>query len=103
MPQLSIWERESFFSTQDVIIIGSGFTGLWSALHLKLLHPQLKVTILERGLIPTGASTRNAGFSCFGSPSELINDALTMGEDDMWKLVAKRFNGLQQIRLFGKD
>ncbi|MEP7143529.1 MAG: FAD-dependent oxidoreductase [Ferruginibacter sp.] len=103
MPQLSIWEKESFFAQQDVIIIGSGFSGLWSALHLKLLHPHYKVTILERGLIPTGASTRNAGFSCFGSPSELISDARTMGEDNMWKLVAMRYQGMLEIRKFFSD
>jgi len=98
MPQLSIWEKETFFAKQDVIIIGSGFSGLWSALYLKLLHPHYKVTILERGLIPTGASTRNAGFSCFGSPSELINDARIMGEDKMWDLVAMRYKGIMEIR-----
>ena len=103
MAQLSIWEKESFFSPQDVIIVGSGFTGLWSALHLKLLHPHYKITILERGLIPTGASTRNAGFSCFGSPSELITDAATTGEDIMWNLVTMRYKGLQEIRKFFSD
>ncbi|MEO5892848.1 MAG: FAD-dependent oxidoreductase [Ferruginibacter sp.] len=103
MRQLSIWEKESFFDRQDVIIIGSGFAGLWSALHLKLSHPDYKVTVLERGLIPNGASTRNAGFSCFGSPSELISDAHMMGEDDMWKLVTMRYEGLQKIRGFFND
>ena len=91
MQQISIWEKESFFSPQDIIIIGSGFSGLWSALHIKTLHPNYKVTILERGLIPTGASTRNAGFSCFGSPSELIHDVRSRGANEMWKLVSMRY------------
>jgi len=98
MRQLSIWEKESFFAPQDIIIIGSGFVGLWSALHLMLLNPNKKITILERGLIPTGASTRNAGFSCFGSPSELVADIAAMGEDKMWQLVDLRYKGLLQIR-----
>ena len=100
MPQLSIWEKESFFAPQDVIIVGSGFVGLWSALHLKLLNPTYKITIVERGIIPTGASTRNAGFSCFGSPSELINDAAAMGEDKMWQLVEMRYKGLMEIQKY---
>ncbi len=103
MQEISIWEDETFFCNQNVIITGSGFTGLWSALHLKLLHPHYRITILERGIIPTGASTRNAGFSCFGSPSELIADALEMGEENMWQLVSQRYNGLNEIRHFFAD
>ena len=98
MPQLSVWEKESFFAPQDVIIIGGGFSGLWSALHLKQLHPHYKITILEKGIIPAGASTRNAGFSCFGSPTELISDAKLMGEEKMWQLVEMRYKGLLEIR-----
>lgn len=100
MPQISIWEKESFFAPQDVIIIGSGFVGLWSALRLILQHPQKKITVLERGFIPTGASTRNAGFSCFGSPSELVEDVASMGEANMWKLVKMRYKGILEIRKY---
>lgn len=98
MVQLSFWEKESFFAPQDIIIVGSGFVGLWSALQLKLKNPAYKITILERGIIPTGASTRNAGFSCFGSPSELLDDADAMGEEKMWQLVEMRYKGLMEIR-----
>ena len=98
MTQLSFWEKESFFAPQDIIIVGSGFVGLWSALQLKLKHPSYKITILERGIIPTGASTRNAGFSCFGSPGELLVDTVTMGEEKMWQLVEMRYKGLLEIR-----
>ena len=96
--QVSIWEKESFYADKDVIIIGSGFTGLWSAYELLKKNEKLKVAIVERGVIPEGASTRNAGFSCFGSPTELIFDAATMGEDSMWQLVEMRFKGLEKIR-----
>ncbi|MES2431577.1 MAG: FAD-binding oxidoreductase [Bacteroidota bacterium] len=98
MPQISVWEKESFFAPQDIIIIGSGYSGLWSALFLKKLHPRKKITILERGIIPVGASTRNAGFSCFGSPTELLSDMAAMSEDKMLKLVEMRFKGLAEIR-----
>ena len=98
MAQLSFWEKTSFFSPQDIIIIGSGFTGLWSALQLKLINPDYKITVLERGLIPTGASTRNAGFSCFGSPGELLADAVAMGDESMWQLMEMRYKGLLEIR-----
>jgi gamma-glutamylputrescine oxidase len=101
--QISIWEKETFFAPQDVIIIGSGFTGLWSAFFLKRKHPKLKITILERGIIATGASTRNAGFACFGSLSEVVRDAQQMGNDKMLELVEMRYKGLEKIQKFFEE
>jgi gamma-glutamylputrescine oxidase len=95
--QLSVWERETFFAKQDIIIIGSGLVGLWSALELKSKNPTLKITILERGFIPAGASTRNAGFACFGSPTELIHDRNVLGEDRMWGIVEMRYKGIKKM------
>ncbi|HEY4209095.1 MAG TPA: FAD-dependent oxidoreductase [Puia sp.] len=103
MKDLSVWELESFFAPTDIIIAGSGFVGLWSAYYLKKLAPGLSVTILERGRIPAGASTRNAGFACFGSLTELMSDAERMGEDKMLELVTMRYKGLRRInKLFSK-
>ena len=96
--QISIWEKETFFAPQDIIIVGSGFVGLWSAFYLKKKHPKLKISIVERGLIPTGASTRNAGFACFGSLSEVVHDAQMMGTDKMLSLVEMRYKGLERIQ-----
>jgi gamma-glutamylputrescine oxidase len=96
----SIWEQETFFSKQDIIIVGSGVVGLWSAIHLKEKSPALKVSIVDRGLIPAGASTRNAGFSCFGSVSELVEDAAKAGTDKMLQLVEMRYRGLEKINQY---
>ena len=98
MPEISIWEKESFFAPRDIIIIGSGFVGLWSAYYLKKYNPELSIAIVDRGIIPTGASTRNAGFACFGSVTELMADTAKMGEDKMLNIVEMRFKGLQKIR-----
>jgi gamma-glutamylputrescine oxidase len=95
---ISIWEKETFFAHQDIIIVGSGFVGLWSAFFLKKKHPELKITIIERGIIPSGASTRNAGFACFGSLSELVYDIKTMGLDKTLSLVEMRYKGLERIQ-----
>src|SRR5688572_4163123 len=100
---ISIWEKETFFAHQDIIIVGSGFVGLWSAYYLKKKHPKLKITIIDRGLIPTGASTRNAGFACFGSLSEVVYDGQTMGTDKMLQLVEMRYKGLELIRKYFDD
>ncbi len=96
--QVSIWEKESFYAPRDVIIAGSGFVGLWCAYYLKKQYPKLSVAILERGIIPTGASTRNAGFACFGSATELLEDTFNMGEEKMLELVEMRYLGLQVIQ-----
>ncbi|HTR28881.1 MAG TPA: FAD-dependent oxidoreductase [Puia sp.] len=97
-PTLSVWEKESFFAPADIVICGSGLVGLWSAYYLKRKQPSLRITIVERGIIPTGASTRNAGFACFGSLTELLADIEQMGEEKMLELVAMRFRGLKKIR-----
>src|SRR5882757_3603626 len=97
MSLLSVWEKESFFAPADIVIAGSGLVGLWSAYYLKRSNPSLSITIVERGIIPTGASTRNAGFACFGSLTELVADAQKMGEDHMLELVEMRYKGLKRI------
>jgi gamma-glutamylputrescine oxidase len=99
---VSIWEKETFFAPQDVVIAGSGFAGLWAAFFLIKKQPNAKITILERGYIPTGASTRNAGFACFGSLSELISDGRKYGNDKMLSLVEKRYKGLETISKYFK-
>lgn len=95
---LSIWEKESFYATQDILIVGGGLMGLWSALELKKADPSLRITILERYTTPLGASTRNAGFACFGSPTELLHDASLNGTDSMLNLVEMRYKGIEKIR-----
>jgi gamma-glutamylputrescine oxidase len=96
--ELSYWERESFFKNIDIAVIGSGIVGLAAAIHLKSLDHSLQVAILERGSLPIGASTRNAGFSCFGSMTELIDDLNHGSEDQVLAVVEKRWRGLQRLR-----
>jgi gamma-glutamylputrescine oxidase len=98
LPSLSFWEHESFFSNIDLAIIGSGLVGLSAAITAKERHPDWKVVVFERGPIPVGASTRNAGFACFGSLTELMEDLETMTEQEMMDLVQLRYDGLQKLR-----
>jgi glycine/D-amino acid oxidase-like deaminating enzyme len=95
---ISVWEQSTYFAPKDVVIIGCGFVGLWTAYELIKKNPSLQITILERGTIPSGASTRNAGFSCFGSVSELMYDVQLMGEANMLETVKMRYDGLQKIQ-----
>jgi len=94
---ISIWEQESFYRDTDVLIAGGGLMGLWTAYELTRQKPGLRVTICEALPVPALASTRNAGFACFGSPGELWSDLQTMGEDAMWQVVEMRYKGIQKI------
>lgn len=101
--QLSYWEKNTWFSNIDIVIAGSGIVGLNAALAIKRLEPALNVLVLDRGFLPYGASTRNAGFACFGSLSELIDDCSTMSEDQMLSILMKRWKGLKRLRSILKD
>ncbi len=48
--------------TADVVIVGGGFTGLWTAWWLLEREPDLRVTIVEADIVGGGASGRNGGF-----------------------------------------
>ena len=100
----SYWERDIFKPKYDFLIIGSGFAGLWMAFFLKKQNPHAQIGILEKGTLPSGASTKNAGFSCFGSPSELLENVRNIGWDKTLALTEKRYQGIQIIKkYFGAD
>lgn len=101
--KVSIWELETFYRKRDIIIVGSGFTGLWTAISIKEKYPQKSVLIIEKNSTPLGASTRNAGFACFGSLTEIISDAEKMGWEKTLDLVKMRFDGLQKIQNYFKS
>ena len=94
---LSYWEKSSFIH-HDLIVVGGGIVGLSTALHFQLAYPKKKVAIIERGLFPSGASTKNAGFVCFGSISELAENARTDSQNELLSLVEKRYKGGLELR-----
>jgi gamma-glutamylputrescine oxidase len=96
--QLSYWERTTYLEYNDFIVIGAGIVGYNAALNLKKNNPGAKILLLERGYLPTGASSKNAGFACFGSATELVDDLSHMNEDDVWSTVAMRWEGLQELK-----
>ncbi|MFH4969354.1 FAD-dependent oxidoreductase [Gaetbulibacter sp. M240] len=95
---LSYWEIQTWLQNIDVTIIGSGIVGLNCALQLKQKQPRANILVLEKGMLPQGASTKNAGFACFGSLSEIIEDLKTHTEQEVMQLVQKRLDGLQLLR-----
>ncbi len=95
---LSYWEYNTWLSNVDFTIVGSGIVGLNCALHLKKRFPKAKVLVLEKGFLPQGASTKNAGFACFGSISEILADLKTHSKEEVLQLIKQRWNGVQLLR-----
>ncbi len=95
---LSFWEIKNWFSNVDFTIVGSGIVGLHTALRLRENYPDSKILVLEKGFLPQGASTKNAGFACFGSISEIIDDLRNHSEEEVIQLIQKRWQGLQLLR-----
>jgi glycine/D-amino acid oxidase-like deaminating enzyme len=92
---LSFWEKSAYFEKIDFLIVGSGIVGMSTALFLRKKYADAKIVIIERGYLPTGASSKNAGFTCFGSPTELYDDLKSMKENEVWETFSNRYNGLK--------
>jgi glycine/D-amino acid oxidase-like deaminating enzyme len=89
----------------DIAIIGAGFSGLWSAYHLKQLQPELKIAIFEKEYVGFGASGRNGGWASAEYPTsskrlikehgiesyKALRDAITKSIDEIGQ-IAKQNN-----------
>jgi gamma-glutamylputrescine oxidase len=95
---LSYWEIKTWLSQIDYTIVGSGIVGLNCALQLRNRFPKAKILVLEKGTLPQGASTKNAGFACFASLSEIIDDLKTHTEEEVVELVRRRVDGLRLLK-----
>ena len=94
---LSYWEQSALLE-YDLVVLGGGVTGMFCALTYRQHYPQAKIAVLERGLFSSGASTKNAGFACFGSLSELVDDTKNMNTQDLINLVQLRIEGLSLLK-----
>lgn len=94
---MSYWERQSFLETFDVIVVGGGIAGLSTAIELKNKNLELEIAVLERSWLSDGASSKNAGFACFGSISEFVDDMKDMSFDDVVNLGVRRFRGIEKL------
>ncbi|MEL6987485.1 MAG: FAD-dependent oxidoreductase, partial [Bacteroidota bacterium] len=94
----SLWEKDVYPDAYNVIIVGGGIVGLNTAIELKEEDSNLEILIIERGFIPIGASTRNAGFACFGSPSEILADLEEQNEQEVIETIQMRWGGLKKLK-----
>ena len=98
MSNWSFWEKSRYFDGIQDLVVGGGIVGMSTAYHLKLRSPKRRVVIIDRDPFSAGASTKNAGFACFGSPSELLSDLKHTSESEVIALVERRFQGLNYLR-----
>lgn len=94
----SYWERDVLIGNIDTVVIGGGIVGLTTAIHRKMRHPQERVLVVEADTFGGGGSTKNAGFACFGSPSEILSDLEKLSESEVIQLIADRWEGLKALR-----
>jgi gamma-glutamylputrescine oxidase len=100
----SYWERSILLKTFDFIVLGAGIIGKQIAIKIKEKYPSARIALVDKYPIPLGASTRNAGFACFGSVSEILDDLNYSSKTDVMSLVDKRRRGIQKlVEEFGTD
>lgn len=80
----------------DVCIVGGGYTGLWTALHIKWLDPSVNVLLVEADICGGGASGRNGGFvtSWWSKLGSLIEK---YGEEEGVRLARESGNAVAEI------
>lgn len=100
---LSYWEKEYWYQTYDYLIIGAGIVGLTTAMYLIDTNPEASILIVERGALPSGASTKNAGFTCFGTVGEIIDDLNYNSEEDVFNTIHARWQGLKRLHSLTSD
>lgn len=83
-------------ATADLVVVGGGFTGLWTALLAKEANPETDVVLLEAGAIAQAASGRNGGF-CSSSLTHGIANGANRYPNEMSRLVVMGLENLDEI------
>lgn len=94
---VSFWEKQ-WLSKADIVVIGTGIVGLQCAQRLKEAYPHRQVWAIDRAPLSLGASMRNAGFACFGSMGEILDDIERTSEAEAIGLYEKRFRGISLLK-----
>jgi gamma-glutamylputrescine oxidase len=94
----SFWEYNHYEKQNSHIIVGGGIVGLSTAIEIKSLDKAHEVVVIDNFFPAQGASTKNAGFACFGSLSEILDDLTIMPENDVVEIIKMRWEGIKILR-----
>lgn len=81
----------------DVVIVGGGYTGLWTAYYLNQRDPDLRIVILERDICGFGASGRNGGWCEGGLAAGVEQYAARSSHDDAMRLFRSLFDAVDEV------
>ncbi|MFD1543707.1 NAD(P)/FAD-dependent oxidoreductase [Nonomuraea guangzhouensis] len=81
----------------DVVIVGGGYTGLWTAYYLKKAQPDLRIAILEREFAGFGASGRNGGWLSAEFAGSRKRYAAARGREAMISLQQAMFRSVDEV------
>jgi glycine/D-amino acid oxidase-like deaminating enzyme len=95
-PQLAVDD------TADVVIVGGGFTGLWTAIALTDTDPSLRVVVLEAETVGFGASGRNGGF-CSASLTHGLANGIRHFPDELAFLQREGVANLRALVAFTRE
>jgi glycine/D-amino acid oxidase-like deaminating enzyme len=87
----------------STVIVGAGFTGLWTAHFLKQLEPGLDVWVVEQGMAGYGASGRNAGIisSCIDHSHALA--IAHFGKDEAAQMARLGLENIDELAQYAGD
>ncbi len=81
----------------DVVIVGAGYTGLWTAYYLARAQPSLRIMVLERDIAGFGASGRNAGWVSGFFTGPVRAYIRSSGPERYMRLVREMFRTVDEI------
>ncbi|MGA0064002.1 MAG: NAD(P)/FAD-dependent oxidoreductase [Ilumatobacteraceae bacterium] len=84
----------------DVVIIGAGFSGLWTAIWLSKIAPEWRIAIVDASGVGAGASSRNGGWCSAVMPMSPTDIAARLGTEAATQLYAEAITNVDEIGSF---
>ena len=90
-------------TTADVVIVGAGYTGLWTAYYLAKSDPSLRVVVLEAETAGFGASGRNGGWASALFPTSMSKVAASSSRQAAVSLLEAMFDTVDEVGRVTED